>query len=126
VKKPVATESDARFVLLVGDAAYVGDQLDDLATPPLQTVLQQNYPNPFNPETVIRWDLAQAGPVDLKIYDLAGALVRTVHTRFAEPGGYEFVWRGNDDSGRRVASGVYIYRLKTGAVLQTKRMTLLK
>jgi flagellar hook assembly protein FlgD len=69
---------------------------------------------------------AAAGHVELKIYDLTGALVKTAHSGFVQPGGYEFVWRGEDDGGRRVASGVSIYRLKAGGTLQTNRMTLLK
>jgi hypothetical protein len=126
IRQPVATESDARFVVLVGDPGFVEGELAQLSTPPLRTVLHQNYPNPFNPETVIRWDVAVAGRVDLKIYDLTGALVKTVNAGILPPGGYEFVWRGEDDRGRRVASGVYAYRLRAGEVVQTKRMTLVK
>jgi hypothetical protein len=126
VKDPVATEADARFVILVGAAEYVDGQLDELTTPPLRTALHQNYPNPFNPETVIRCDVARAGNVDLKIYDLTGALVKTLQAGVLPAGGHEFVWRGEDDRGRPVASGVYIYRLTTADAAQTKRMTLLK
>ena len=114
IRGPVATESAARFVLLVGDAGYVSGQLDSLATPPLRTALHQNYPNPFNPETVIRCDLSETRRVDLKIYDLAGALVKTLHAGLLPPGGYEFVWRGEDEQGRRVASGVYVIFLFDG------------
>ena len=124
--EPPQNEGDARFVVLVGDPDYVDRQLEEMATPPLRTALYQNFPNPFNPETVIRWDVAAPGPVDLRIYDLSGALVKTVHAGPARPGTHEFVWRGDDDRGRRQASGVYVYRLRSGDVVQAKRMVLLK
>ena len=126
VKEPVATAAEARFVVLVGGADFVDGQLDELTAPPLRTALHQNYPNPFNPETVIRCALARAGPVNLRIYDLTGALVRTLQAGLLPAGGHEFVWRGKDDGGRSVASGVYIYRLTTPDLALTKRMTLLK
>jgi hypothetical protein len=113
-------------VVLIGDPDFVGGQLNELTIPPLHTALHQNFPNPFNPETVIRWEVAQASRVDLRVYDLAGRLVKTIHSGHAEPGGYEFVWRGEDDGGRQVASGVYFYRLTTPDAAQTMRMTLLK
>jgi len=125
-KETVNAAAAARFVLLVGDEDFVAGELEGLSIPPARTALHQNYPNPFNPETVIRWDVAEAGRVDLRIYDLAGALIRTAQAGDLLPGGYEFVWRGDDDHGRQMASGVYIYRLRTGGFVQARRMTLLK
>ena len=73
-----------------------------------------------------RWDVAQAGMVELKIFDLAGRLVKTVHAGFAAPGGYEFVWRGEDDGGRRVASGTYLVRLVAGTTVLTEKAVLVR
>ena len=88
--------------------------------------LMQNVPNPFNPSTVIRYELGVAGPVELGIYDLAGRLVDTVFSGQEEQGRHEHVWQGRDASGHAVATGVYVYRLKAGDVVETRRMTLAK
>lgn len=88
--------------------------------------LMQNVPNPFNPSTVIRYELGAAGPVELSIYDLAGRLVDTVFSGQESEGRHEHVWQGRDEAGRKVATGVYVYRLRAGDVSETRRMTLAK
>ncbi len=118
---------ESRFSLLVGDLAYISQQVADLVPPPARTALWQNRPNPFNPSTVIRFDISQPGVATLRIYDLAGAHVRTLYAGAVEPGGYEFPWRGDDASGRRVASGVYVYRLDTSwGHHQTRKLVMLQ
>ncbi|MDH4036302.1 MAG: T9SS type A sorting domain-containing protein [Candidatus Krumholzibacteria bacterium] len=90
--------------------------------------LEQNIPNPFNPSTEIRYTIARAGPVWLVIYDVTGARVRELVAGRQEPraDGYRVTWDGTDDRGRRVASGVYYYRLVAGEFTQTRKMVLLK
>jgi hypothetical protein len=93
---------------------------------PRQTVLHQNVPNPFNPVTAIRYDLARETNVRLAIYDPVGRLVRVL-VRGVQPGGARSaVWDGTDENGRRVAGGLYYYRLEAGGFLATKRMVLIK
>ena len=76
---------------------------------------------------MIRFDLAQSGNVSLRIYNLSGALVKTMYTGHAEPGGYEFAWPGVDEGGRKVASGVYVYRFQTSwGYTETRKLTLLQ
>lgn len=88
--------------------------------------LGQNHPNPFNPMTTIRFEMAQPGEVELVVYGLDGRKVITlVHDSLA-PGSHEVVWAGKDATGRQVASGTYLYRLKHGDQVQTRRMTLVK
>ncbi|MEX0680955.1 MAG: CHRD domain-containing protein [Balneolales bacterium] len=83
--------------------------------------LQQNYPNPFNPVTVIRYDLPEPNEVRLEVFDLLGRPIATlVHGR-QQAGTHQAVW---DGSGQ--ASGIYIYRLRAGDYVQTRRMTLIK
>ncbi|HPN34405.1 MAG TPA: Ig-like domain-containing protein [bacterium] len=85
--------------------------------------LQQNYPNPFNAETVIRYHSSESdGSMVLKIYDLNGRTVRT----FADllPGVQFITWDGRDESGRPVATGVYLYQLRTAKTQQTRKMVL--
>ncbi|HKI83984.1 MAG TPA: FlgD immunoglobulin-like domain containing protein, partial [Candidatus Krumholzibacteria bacterium] len=93
---------------------------------PLVTTLRPNYPNPFNPSTSIAFDLAQSGPVSLKIYSVSGRLVRTLVDELRPAGSFVEVWNGIDDTGRGVASGSYLVRLHTLDGSQVQRMILSK
>lgn len=84
-------------------------------------VLKQNYPNPFNPSTVISFDIRHEGMTVLKIYDSLGREVKTLINERLSPGSYSVKF-----SATGLASGVYLYRLTTGAVSETKSMMLLK
>jgi len=85
------------------------------------------YPNPFNPATTIRFDLPQRARVDLQIYDVSGRWIQQLVASEDLPAGrHEVVWRGQDDTGRPAAAGVYFYRLQAGPFTETKRMTLVK
>ena len=88
--------------------------------------LQQNSPNPFNPSTTITYQLPASGDVTLAIYNLTGQKVRTLIDQHAESGHHTAVWDGQDETGHRVSSGVYVYRLRAGDYVETRRMTLLK
>jgi hypothetical protein len=94
---------------------------------PTRTALHCAVPNPFNPMTMIGYNLPQPSTVNLRIYDMAGRLVRTlVRGDVVDAGRQEVIWRGRDDSGRQVAAGVYFYKLDAGSFSETKRMTLVK
>lgn len=88
--------------------------------------LEQNYPNPFNGTTTIRYSLESKSAVDIRIYDTAGRLIRILEQKTREPGRYETVWRGVDDEGRAVASGVYFCRITTGLFSQTRKIVYLR
>ena len=91
--------------------------------------LSQNYPNPFNPETTISFVVGSAyrgGVVKLEIFDVLGQLVDVVWEGPLLPGQYQATWDGRDRSGRRVASGVYLYRLQAEADLLIRRMVLVR
>ena len=83
--------------------------------------LRQNYPNPFNPSTVISFDLPAASQVSLKVYDSIGREVATLINEYRPAGTYQQQF---DFS--RLASGLYIYRLNSGAHTSVKTMLLLK
>ncbi len=88
--------------------------------------LAQNYPNPFNPRTTIRYDLPTAGRVLLRIHDLHGRRVRTLVDATLDAGFHRAEWDGKDDSGRSVASGIYLYRLDFGSARFQQKMLLLR
>ena len=94
---------------------------------PRQTVLHQNVPNPFNPITQITFDLAQSGRVRLRIYDVAGRLVRTLIDKDLSAGrNHSAVWNGMDDQNRSLSSGVYFYRLEAAGNSLTRKVVLMK
>lgn len=98
-----------------------GVAVEDEAGLPTQFALAPNYPNPFNPTTAIAYDLPQAAPVQLGVYDLFGRKVATLIDARQAPGRYEVVFDAHD-----LASGVYFYRLEAGAYTATRRMVLMK
>lgn len=88
--------------------------------------LEQNYPNPFNPSTIIRYALPQAAKVELKIYNILGQVVRRLVDEEQAAGFYEKLWDGRDQSGKPVSTGIYLYRIRAGDFVQTKKMQLIK
>jgi hypothetical protein len=88
--------------------------------------LSQNYPNPFNPQTTIAFSVKERGPGSLKIYSVAGELVRTLANEEFGAGPHTKVWDGRDDAGQTVSSGVYFYRLVAKNFTQTRKMVALK
>ncbi len=89
----------------------------------------QNHPNPFSRMTDIRYQIADArSPVrtTLKVYDVAGKLVKTLVNREQDAGSYSVLWDGRDSQARRVAGGVYFYRLEAGGFSETRPMVLFR
>jgi hypothetical protein len=88
--------------------------------------LEQNMPNPFNPMTTIKYSIAQDTDVSLMVYDVSGQRVRTLVDNHQRADVYKVTWDGINDSGQRVASGMYFYKLVAGKFVQTRKMVLLK
>ncbi|MEJ2634031.1 MAG: FlgD immunoglobulin-like domain containing protein [Calditrichia bacterium] len=88
--------------------------------------LGANYPNPFNPVTRIQYSIPGSGHVRLGIFNSLGQKVRTLVSREMPAGKYEIEWDGKDDHGKSLPSGIYFYRLQTGAHSQTNKMLLLR
>jgi hypothetical protein len=103
----------------------LGPDITDAATPRAYA-LAQNYPNPFNPSTTIRFDMKEKGLVTVKIYDVAGRLVRTLVSEVKEAGAYSAVWDGRNNLGAHVASGIYFYKMEAKGFSATKKLVLLR
>jgi fibronectin type 3 domain-containing protein len=97
---------------------------------PKTFALEQNYPNPFNPSTKISYALPVQSVVTLKIFNVLGQEVATLFNGAAAAGSYDIVWNGKDNSGKSVASGVYLYKLQANAgsteFSQVRKMVLMK
>ncbi len=92
-----------------------------------RVVLHPATPNPFNPSTVIRFELEATARIGLKVYDLAGRLVRVLEEgREFAPGEHRIFWDGKDDASRTLASGRYVIRLSGTDSTRSQRVTLLK
>ena len=89
--------------------------------------LSDNYPNPFNPETTIKYQLPEAGDVNLEVYNMLGQVVRTLVSTNQNAGRYVLQWDATNDSGHPLSSGIYFYRIQAGGEFQSiKKMLLLK
>jgi len=106
---------------------YVGDlatSIEDYSVEeiPSRIALRQNYPNPFNPSTMIEFSLDQMQNVSLAIYDLSGRQVALLIDNAPQaPGTYRVSFDGS-----QLASGLYIYQLRTAHQVLIRKMMLLK
>ncbi|MFO7525971.1 MAG: T9SS type A sorting domain-containing protein [Ignavibacteriaceae bacterium] len=87
--------------------------------------LNQNYPNPFNPATTISWQMATAGYVAIKVYDLLGNEILTLADEYFT-GGYNEIIFNTTEMHNDLSSGLYFYRITAGDHSETKSMMLLK
>lgn len=93
---------------------------------PHNFTLHQNYPNPFNPSTTIKYSLSEPSYVQIKIYNLLGKLVNTLVDEQKTAGEYSFTWDGRNTQGKKLAGGIYFYRLTAGGQVFTKKMLYLQ
>ncbi len=111
-----STELAAQFTL----------QKENSDVVPTTLQLHQNYPNPFNPSTKISFELNEAGRTSLQVFNVIGQLVRTLTDRPYQPGFHTVDWDARDDAGRRVPSGLYVYRLEFGRRTIVRKMILMR
>jgi hypothetical protein len=91
------------------------------ASVPEKFLLEQNRPNPFNPSTDISFSLPEASHVTLEVFNVVGQKVATLVDNRLEAGEYTYTWDGSD-----AASGVYLYRITTENIVETRKMILMK
>ena len=89
-------------------------------------VLYQNYPNPFNPITTLHYDLPENSYVNVTVYDMLGRAVKTLVNSTQDAGFKSVVWNAANDYGNPVSAGVYLYQIRAGDFVQTRKMVLLK
>jgi len=94
--------------------------------PESQPFAVRSQPNPFNPRTTFELVLPRDCDVSLKIFDLRGALVRTLVAGRLESGVHEIVWEGKNDGGRPAASGVYFAETRAGDEVRISKMALVR
>jgi len=97
-----------------------------VSTPIAAFSLAQNAPNPFHPRTSISYTLARPAEVRLDVFTVDGRRVRTLASGHQGTGTRTITWDGRDAFGRRVASGVYFYRLQADGRSFTRKMSLLR
>jgi len=88
--------------------------------------LEQNYPNPFNPTTKIKYQIANAGFVNMRVYDVLGNEVATLVNEEKPAGSYEVEFSVGQNSILSLSSGIYFYQLQAGSFIQTRKMVLMK
>jgi xylan 1,4-beta-xylosidase len=93
----------------------------EVSNGPRKYDLGQNYPNPFNPTTTIRYQLPVAGVVSLKVYNLLGQVMSVLYEGFRQAGKYQAILNAEG-----LSSGMYLYQLKVGNFVSTKKALLLR
>ena len=134
-------DNDGRGDLVFSSASFAADKPhlyliehsgSDLANnvrdnmKPKSFTLWQNYPNPFNPQTQFSYQLPTSGMIHLAIYDLLGREIYTAIDGYQRAGMHNVLWTGVDNQGKPVNSGVYFYKLVSGAKTITKKLVLTK
>jgi hypothetical protein len=106
---------------------FIPDMAADV--PPPSLVLQGYStagPNPLHSRTTIQYNMRMDGDVEIVVYAVSGRLVRSLLRGFVKAGYHEVLWDARDDSGNPVASGIYLYRMRVGDQVDTRRMVLAK
>ena len=88
---------------------------------PSRITLEQNYPNPFNPVTTIEYTLPEALPIRLTVYDVLGRRIAVLVDDIQQAGRHKVRF-----DARNLSSGLYFYRLEAGAVMESRKMILVK
>ncbi len=92
----------------------------------LGSMLHQNIPNPFHTHTTIKYEIRASGTYSLQVLNHSGQVIRTLANHFHSIGSYSVKWNGKDDRGHKMPSGYYIFQLKVGNKIHTKRMLFLE
>ncbi|MBN1782444.1 hypothetical protein JW948_15015 [bacterium] len=118
---------------LMGDAVIVpADNFSGMAfretasCTPLNFRLYPNRPNPFNPATEIRYDLPRTSHVETAVFNIRSQRIKTLENVLQSAGSHSVRWDGTDDSGRTVAGGIYVCRIRAGEQQQAIKMIMVR
>ncbi len=109
-----------------GTVSYSPEVVVEVDGTPSDFGLFQNFPNPFNPSTTIQFQVPQANDVSIVIYDMLGKEVKSLFTGQVQAGKHTVDWNGTNNTGAKVSSGSYIYRMTAGDFVDVKEMIFLK
>jgi hypothetical protein len=115
-----------RVLALTEPGVREGPTASAVSQTPRAFELHPSFPNPFDSMTTIRFDVPVATRVNVRVYDLAGRLVRVLEDADRDPGRYTVRWDARNESGRPVAAGVYFYSLEAGDFRESKRVMLIR
>ncbi len=108
------------------DCSSAVKKADQTFREPGKILLEQNFPNPFNPNTSISFTLYEEASVLLNIYNSKGQKIKTLMNDLMQSGQHLVFWDGLNDSGEKVSSGLYFYKISSTQKSITKKMILLK
>ena len=121
---PDASASGAHVgsIMYIDDLAFSGvNAVENQGNTPFTFALHQNYPNPFNPSTQIAYSVAKEVQVSISVYNILGQEVVTLVNETRKPGAYSVTMDAS-----RLASGSYLYRMRAGDFVETKRLVVVK
>ncbi len=126
---PVLEENKV-YVATHGDGVWIGENIsvsiDNSILPEIMRMSLQNYPNPFNPQTNISFNLTRSGKINLSIYNIKGQLViKLIDNETFQKGSHSVTWKGDDESGKSLCSGVYFYELNVNGKTKVVQKCLL-
>ena len=93
---------------------------------PAQFSIVSAYPNPFNPAIAIGMDIPSLSDVTFSVYDIRGRKVFSLVRKGLSAGRYDFLWRGVDNTGRQLSTGIYFFTASDGHISKSIKITLLK
>jgi hypothetical protein len=103
-----------------------GVEIENPGYIPVDFTISDAYPNPFNPETNIKFNLAKAAKVKLAVYNVLGEKVKDIINSELNAGSYSAKWDATDNSGVKVASGIYMFRIESESFTAAKKIVLMK
>lgn len=119
-----ATDGEPQIDSGENSSDVIGEDILDSAMP---LALLSSAPNPFNPTTTLSFEIPEGGGlVTLVIHGLDGRRARQLVASDLPGGEHTVIWRGRDDSGRKLPSGVYFASLRSGGEVRTRKLVMVQ
>jgi len=114
------------FKVIAGDEAFLQEHREGISLEPVEFQLYPNAPNPFNPSTTIHFSLPKKSDAEIIIYNALGQQVKRMIKHDCSAGHHAVIWDGTNNRCMKLASGIYIYKLKASEKVAVRKMILLK